>query len=71
MKIVINNYPASFSFQVEDELPPFESGCEVRHKILLFQLNHKKIKSYSHDYEDYYICHVIKNKTGEEWVLGS
>jgi hypothetical protein len=71
MKIVIKHYPASFSFQIDEELPPFEDFCPKRQEILLFQLNHKKIKSYSHEYEDNYICHVIETKSGEEWVLGS
>jgi hypothetical protein len=71
MKVVIKFYPATFSFNVDEELPPFNPGCEIRQEILLHELYEQEIDSYSHAYEDYYISRVIKTKTGEEWVLGS
>jgi hypothetical protein len=71
MKVIIKHYPATFSFKVDDDLPPFKPGCEVRHEILLDQMYDQEIKSYSHEYEDYYICYVRKTRTGEEWILGS
>ena len=71
MKVIIKFYPATFSFIVDEELPPFKPGCELRHEILLNELYDQEIESYSHEYEDYYICKVRKTRTGEEWFLGS
>jgi hypothetical protein len=55
MKIVIKHYPATFSFNVDEDLPTFKPGYKLRHEILLDQMNDQEIESYSHEYEDYYI----------------
>jgi len=71
MKVSIKHYPASFSFEVDDELPKFNGYCETRQYILLDELYNQEIPSPCHMYEDYYICAVRKTKKGEEWILGS
>ncbi len=70
-RVVIQYYPATFSFDVRKELPPFEYGCKVRQEILLRQLRRKHIYSPCHAYTDYVIEAVETHHCGEIWHLGS
>jgi hypothetical protein len=71
MTIKIKYYPATFSFEHEEDLPQFNGYCEVRQEILLDAMYDLEIDSPSHEYEDYVICRAIKRPYGEEWVLTS
>lgn len=69
--IIINHYPATFTFKVRKELPVFEDYCEVREEILLRQLRKQKIYSPCHSYTEYVIEMVETFDGGEEWIIGS
>lgn len=71
MQIVVEIYPATFVFQVEEPLPPFKYGCKVRRKILIKEMNLQNIDSPCHAYEDYIVESIEKIPVGERWHLGS
>jgi hypothetical protein len=69
MLIAIFFYPATFSFETKEKLPPFKYECKRRQELLLFQLYLQRINSPWHTYEDYKITHVIKTNKGEIWGI--
>lgn len=69
--IIINDYPATFTFKVRKELPEFNDYCEIRQEILLRQFRKQKIYSPCHSYVEYAIEMVETFDGGEEWILGS
>lgn len=69
--IIINHYPATFTFKVNGELPPFTFGCPVRNEILHCQLLKQKIESPCHAYDEYGVDEVEVFEGGEEWFIGS
>lgn len=72
-RIMILDYPETMLFNVKKELPEFTDYCEVRQKILLYQLKKKKIHSPCHDYKDYVIEMVQEypQEKIEIWTIGS
>jgi len=75
--IIIDSYPATFSFEIEGELPKFYNGrrrfkyCDVRNDLLRKHMRILKVYSPCHDYGDYVVEHVTKTPRGEVWELGS
>lgn len=70
--ISVNNYPSSFKFKTEDDLPEFEYGCSERTNRLHQAMHDLNIDSPCHAYEDYIVEAVKKDKAGNEtWTLGS
>jgi hypothetical protein len=70
-QILILDYPFNMTFQVRKELPEFDDYCEVRQKILLYQLRKQKIYSPCHLYTDYVVEAVVPMKDSEIWIIGS
>jgi hypothetical protein len=72
--IIVMDYPATFTFNVEVTLPDFEYGCPVRSEILWSELERQNIRSEFHNYEDYIveIVELPENMPDHEfWFLGS
>ena len=68
------DYPATFTFNVEEPLPDFKYGCPVRTEILWSELARQNIKSECHNYTDYIveIVRVPENMPDHEfWFIGS
>jgi len=70
-QILILDYPTNMTFQVRKDLPEFDEYCDVRQKILLYQLRKQKIESPMHHYTDYVIEAVVPMKDSEIWIIGS
>ncbi len=68
------DYPATFTFNVEEPLPHFKYGCPVRTKILWSELKKQNINSEFHYYEDY-IVEIVRVSEymhdHEFWFIGS
>ena len=69
--IIINHYPATFTFKVRKELPEFEDYCEIREEILHRQLRKQKIYSPCHSYSEYIVEAIETFDGGEEWIIGA
>jgi hypothetical protein len=73
-KITVKDYPSTFSFTIDDDLPEFdeeEEYCEVRTEILHEMMHCMQIPSPCHLYEDYVVQVVEITEEGETWYLGS
>jgi hypothetical protein len=70
-RILIVDYPTTMTFEVRKELPEFNDYCEVRQKILLYQLRKQKIESPCHSYTDYVVEDIFPLNDGEVWIIGS
>ena len=70
-RIIIQDYPATFFFDVRKDLPEFDEQCEVRDKILLRQLRRQNIDSPCHSYNEYVVEMVEPILGGEIWIIGS
>jgi len=74
-KITVLDYPVTFSFETDVELPPFKydadnKGYKVRTKLVQQEL--KKIKYGSpHVPSDFVVEVVTETEDGETWELGS
>jgi hypothetical protein len=71
MKIIIRDYPSTFSFDTEEKLPKFQFGCHVRTKIVQQEIIQQQIETPCHDPFDYCVEVIIPFKGGEIWELGS
>jgi hypothetical protein len=71
MKIIIRDYPSTFSFDTEEKLPIFQYGCHVRTKIVQQEIIQQQIETPCHDPFDYCVEVIIPFKDGEIWELGS
>ena len=71
MKIIVTDYPATFSFETEEKLPKFKFDCPVRTKIVQQQIIEQKIESPYHEPEHYMVENIIPFEGGEIWELGS
>ncbi len=69
--IIINDYPATFTFKVRKELPEFTFDCPVRNAILHYQLRKQQIDSPCHGYSEYGVDAIEVFEGGEEWIIGS
>jgi hypothetical protein len=76
MKIKIFHYPKTFTFEIEQVLPPFPDdseacSCEVRTEI--FRQEVAKIDyDVQHAPDDFFVEQVIPTRTGGEiWNIGS
>ena len=69
--IIIVNYPDTFSFYIDEELPRFKFDCPVRTKLLREQLEKQQIECPYHRYEDYNVEIMERFKSGEVWFVGS
>ena len=69
--IIVANYPDTFSFYTEEELPRFKFDCPIRTKLLRKQLEEQKIECPYHRYEDYNVEIMERFKSGEVWFVGS
>ena len=45
MKIIIRDYPSTFSFDTEEKLPKFQFGCHVRTKTNIIQIHYEFINT--------------------------
>jgi hypothetical protein len=70
-RIIIQDYPATFFFDVRKDLPEFDEQCEVRDEILLRQLRRQNIDSPCHSYNEYVVEMVEPILGGEIWIIGS
>jgi hypothetical protein len=70
-RIIIQDYPATFFFDVRKELPEFNDSCDVRQEILLRQLKRQNIDSPCHSYNEYVVEMVEPILGGEIWIIGS
>lgn len=70
-RIIIQDYPATFYFDVRKDLPEFEDFCPVRQEILLRQLKRHHIDSPCHSYDEYVVEMVEPILGGEIWIIGS
>jgi hypothetical protein len=70
-RIIIQDYPATFHFDVRKDLPDFDDYCKVRQEILLRQFKKQNIDSPCHGYNEYVIEMVEPIFDGEIWILGS
>jgi len=71
MKIIIENYPNDFSFEVTEKLPKFKFLCPVRTRIVQQQIEEQKIDIPYHDVSDYGVESIIPFEGGEVWELGT
>ena len=72
MKITIEGYPVTFTFEYKGKkLPAFEYAEEKRQDLLVKAMEAQEVKSPSHAYGDYVIEEAVQTKTGETWWLGS
>ena len=69
--ITIQEYPATFYFDVRKDLPDFDDYCKVRQEILLRQFKRQNIDSPCHGYNEYVISMVEPILGGEIWILSS
>ncbi len=71
MKIIIRDYPSTFSFNLEKKLPKFQYGCHVRTRIVQQQIVQQQIETPFHEPSDYTVEVIIPFEGGEVWELGS
>lgn len=70
IKIQINDYPCTFSFNIDNCLPKFKYGCKIRTKLVRMLLKYQYYAVH-HTPDDFIVEDVIKIKDGEIWILGS
>jgi hypothetical protein len=71
MKINVNHYPQTMSFDVEGPLPPFSYGCQTRRDLLHTALRKDGFVHDYHDIEDFIVEVVEPKGEGEVWFVGS
>ena len=71
MRIIINEYPCTFSFDTEENLPKFKYGCRTRTKIVRQQIIRQQIETPFHEPSDYCVEEIFPFNGGEIWELGS
>lgn len=71
MQIIILDYPTTFSFNIEEELPEFGYGCETRTSILHRQIIQHQIETTCHNPSDYLVEVIYTFSGGEIWEIGS
>ena len=73
-KIIVLDFPATFTFKVKQPLPDFKYGCPVRTKILWSELKKQNINSEFHDYDGYtiHVARVSEYMPDHEfWFIGN
>ena len=71
MRIIVTDYPATFSFHIEGELPKFKFDCPTRTEIVQQQIKEQKIETPYHEPEHYMVEDIIPFEDGEIWELGT
>jgi hypothetical protein len=71
MRIIVTDYPATFSFHIEGELPKFKFDCPTRTEIVQQQIREQQIETPYHEPEHYMVEEIISFEDGEIWELGT